>query len=222
MFKPFILGSTVLVIFSCSVNKEKPQTNKEAHPTPGETAGVQTPSPAVRVDNPDPRLQVTSKGDGLIVRHALAYKHHNPCNFSGSKPELDSLVDFQIEFESIFEGLRAAVLKRETGPVAEAFADSNDIKVERRFIEKIKVGGKRGYRIFIGAEGCGQMVDYLEVGPWTLRLTEKVIGEFNPVSDGFTAFEKLPGIISPMEMESLLTKLLETARLSKPSTTAQP
>ena len=217
-----MIGSTFLVLFSCSANKEKTQTAKTASPAPAETTVAQVAQAPVEIINPDPRLQVTHTADGLIVKHAIAHKHRNPCDFSGSKPELDSLVDFQIEFELIFTGLRAAVLKRETGPVAEAFADSNDIKTERRFIESITVGGKQGYRVFVGAEGCGQKVDYLKVGPWTLRLTEKVIGEFNPASDGFAAYEKVPGIISPKDTDSLLAKLLETVRLSQPSTTVQP
>lgn len=206
-----------LVLLACSEPKQKPEAAEEKSAAPAESTASAAAQHPVQVDNPDPRLRVESKGDGLIVSHAIAHRHPNPCDFSGEQPELDSLVDFHVEFEPLFEGLRASILKREAGaPVAELFLDSNAVKTEPGFLERVMVGGKKGYRISMGAEGCGIKLYYLETGPWTLRVTQKVIGEFNNASGGFAAFENLPGVISPMDTDGLLIKLLESVRISKP------
>lgn len=160
----------------------------------------------------------------MIITHAVLHRHANPCDFSGQKPELDSLVDFHVELEALFDSLPAAVRKREAGSlVAEKFSDGNAIATEAGFLEEVKVGSRQGYRILMGAEGCGETVVYLPTGPWTLRMARRKVAEFDPAANPDTkSVASLPGIISPREAEELAARILASAQIPGPGKNAIP
>lgn len=170
----------------------------------------------VQVENPDPRLSVLYRGNAIIISHAIVHRHANPCDFSGEKPELDSLVDFHVELEVLFDSLPAAVRKREAGSlVAEKFVDGNAVGTEPGFLEEVMVGNRKGYRILMGAEGCGETVFYLPTGPWTLRMARRRVAEFDPAANPNTkSVASLPGIISPREAEKLADRILASAQIT--------
>jgi hypothetical protein len=152
----------------------------------------------------------------LLLSHALAHRHANPCDFSGERPELDSLVDFHVELEALHDSLPAAVRKREAGsPVAERFVNADSVGTEPGFLEAIQVGDRKGYRVLLGAEGCGEIVTYLASGPWTLRMARRKVAEFDPAANPDAGkLASLSGVIPPREADDLAERILASARIA--------
>jgi hypothetical protein len=153
------------------------------------------------------------KAAGSHIVHSIPVKVGDPCYFGDEERELlPELVDCDLRFR-MFEGeLRKAVEAFEP-PRAENFVSIDSVRIERGFIDSVRIGNRKGYRIHHGAEGCGGFTYYFPVSPRaTLVIERKFITLLNPIIRDYKRYQSLPGVIAPEQEEAIFQRILSTFR----------
>ena len=150
---------------------------------------------------------------GFLLYHSIPFEHNNPCVFSDEPaPPLKELYDFRIQFWVYDRDLKSAVTVGE-GPASQNLLIDDSLKIMPGYVDTIRIGSFKGFRITSGVEGCGHFNYYFPLNKsQTLVIKRYHITELNPIVSNYREFRRLPGVILPDEEEYLFKRIISTFR----------
>jgi hypothetical protein len=157
---------------------------------------------------------------GVSLMHEVSFKHLDPCDLRDGMHELDSITDFNAKLQLLPANAEGAVKKTYASP-ADVIKNNKPILSEG-FVEEYSAGDLKGFKIRLGAEGCGIETYYFEISSKQTLVVERhfdstrtfgVIGVNNQFKTSAQILA-LPQIISPeneMEMFDLVLSSVEVS-----------
>ncbi len=127
-----------------------------------------------------PKILTASTTSGVItLHHEVPFVHHDYCDFKGEiDTTINTLTDFDVKFFVQNRGLVETMKTVSPYIPQENFIDDAVIE-SPGFIDKYSAGKLNGYKIFEGAEGCGQTTYYFPISDTkTLVVQEALVTVF--------------------------------------------
>ncbi len=182
--------------------EQKPPTTKVST---NRTSGISFTYPQI--------LTVTQKDDQTTVHHEIPFVHHDYCDFKGeSTTTIPTLTDFNLNMYTRNENY-VTVMKTESPYIPQENFVNSEVVPSPGFIDTITVGTLSGFKIFEGAEGCGQTTYYFPItNKKTLVVKQQFITIFSGAIDVDQGVEalKVPGVISKEKESEILKDILES------------
>jgi hypothetical protein len=163
---------------------------------------------------PKQLLNLKSIANGVLLSHAIPYKHSNPCDMSGESSILKDLIDFSMDIELYNMNFKQLLISQKNEDMCEYLLTDNSFKLEPGFIDEIGTNELKGYKVSSGCEGCGIYKYYFSLNKDTTLLITRPYSIFNPLmaESEHKKYLSLPGIITKEEEEKLFRKILLTFR----------
>lgn len=171
-------------------------------------------------------LRTEAKDGGVYLGHSIKHTHPDFCDFQGGAPEQNELVDFSLQVNIAKGGFREAVAKfsgewvvKEIFP--DALPDKPGVAIEQvqpklseGFVDLVDIVGKKGYRITVGVEGCGNRTYYFpQANGDVIVLIRKNIPELTAMHLNYKEFRALPGVIQPDGEEEIFRSIVGSLTL---------
>lgn len=164
-----------------------------------------------------PKIFAASTTDSTVtLHHEVAFTHHDFCDFKGEGTTTSAtLTDFNVTLHTDDLGL-AETMKTESPYIpAENFVNGEVIP-SPGFIDIATTTNYSGFKIFEGAEGCGQTIYYLKIsGNKTLVVIDDLITVFTGAIDPNVenAALAVPGAINKNNHDQILSSVLNTIKV---------
>lgn len=182
-----------------------PQTNEEIVQYENQNLGIAFAYPKI--------LTASTTSVMATLHHDVPFVHHDYCDFKGEgDTTIDRLTDFHVTFQIINKGL-VATMKQESPYIPEENFKNNTVVVSPGFIDSYNVENLKGYKIFEGAEGCGQITYYFVVSDKkTLLVREEFITVFSGAIDveNKSKAEAVPGVINKEKSVDIFESIMKT------------
>lgn len=161
-------------------------------------------------------LNASTTPSSVTLHHEVPFVHHDYCDFKGEiNTTINTLTDFNVSFRIQDKGLVDTMKNFSPYIPQENFV--NDVVIESPgFIDKYSIGQLKGYKIFEGAEGCGQTTYYFPVSNTkTLIVQEELITVFTGAIDTENMGKALavPGVINKEKSTEIFESILETLKV---------
>lgn len=164
-----------------------------------------------------PKILTASTTSGVItLHHEVPFVHHDYCDFKGEiDTTINTLTDFDVKF--FIQNKNLVETMKTVSPYIpqENFIDNTVIE-SPGFIDKYSVGKLDGYKIFEGAEGCGQTTYYFPVSDTkTIVVQEALVTVFTGVIDVENMDKALavPGVINKEKSAEIFESILKTLKI---------
>lgn len=217
-----LLGAVFYLLF---VGQKDEKGEVTSTPTTVATTAAVTFSPTVAVtktgwktfnqgefsiEYPAELTQTSLSGGGVRLRHAVNYKHTDPCDFKGNAPQLTQIVDFDLKFTMVEKGLTDTVTATEgSGDIVKNNYKNGKFVTSAGFIDLAQLGRFSGYRINSSVEGCGEYNYYFSLSSGkTLVVTRAIVGEFGDLIEQKNTYLAVPGVIKPEVNEAWVKEIL--------------
>lgn len=172
--------------------------------------------PGFEIRYPADVLKISKEGEKVILTHSIPFEHVNPCDFVGDAPLLKELTDFRVALETISKSFKETIKANESYSIILNYLINDTLRIEPGFIDDVRIGPLKGYRITAGAEGCGIYTYYFPLDSNnTLKVQRSFIPELKPVITDYKDYLKLPGIIPPDEEEKMFNQILSSFKFPK-------
>ena len=168
-----------------------------------------------------PSQLITLKEEGGIVTlsHSIPYEHQDPCDLRGSDNGdvmlLKDLTDFDVKMEIIEASLEDTVANKLGDNFKNSYVVDHRLQIQPNFIDEISINDRKGYKITMGAEGCGM---YIYIFPLEAEqhfvVTRKFISELNPINANYEEYSQVPRIILPREEEKLFDQIISSLKFT--------
>ncbi len=174
-------------------------------------------NPNVGVSFSYPKILSASTTENTVtIHHSVPFTHHDYCDFKGEiDTTIDNLSDFNVSFHTEDLSLIQTMKKLSSYIPQENFVNDT-IVVSPGFIDSFSVGKLNGYKIFEGAEGCGQTTYYFPVSnSKTLVVKEALVTVFTGAIDTENMSKALavPRVINKQKSEEILNSILNTIKV---------
>ncbi len=154
---------------------------------------------------------------GVTVYHSIAYSHSDPCDFRDGSQVLNEVIDFNATWRMFDEDIESTVKANYAFP--KDIIENGKFKLSPDFVDIYSAGSLKGYRVKIGAEGCGLNTYYFVLDDFhTLVVSQLVTPERTPLITDYEKFLSLPGVIKPADEEYIFNQILSTFKFIKPWT----
>lgn len=144
------------------------------------------------------RLVLRKRNGRIFLTHSIKFKHLDPCDFSGDKDDLSTLIDFKVSLEIVDGDGHSEI------PVTD---------------EKVKIGMLNGESLCSCNEGCGEYLYKFPLGEnKTLIVKRDIISIFHPAAFRYgddDRARKRPGIIDPVMEERFFYSILSAFKIRK-------
>ncbi|MCX6702017.1 MAG: hypothetical protein NTX96_02365 [Candidatus Zambryskibacteria bacterium] len=161
-------------------------------------------------------LTVSATGEMITLHHEVPFTHHDYCDFKGEiDTTINTLTDFNVSFRVQNKGLVDTMKSFSPYIPPENFVN-NTVVVSPGFIDSYSVGKLKGYKIFEGAEGCGQTTYYFPISnSKTLIVQEELITVFTGAIDIENMDKALavPGVINKEKSTEIFESVLKTLKI---------
>jgi hypothetical protein len=206
----FILILIVIIIGGILLLK-----NKKNIPTDQTTTTYKNSSLGISFSYPK-ILTASTTSEMVVLHHEVPFVHHDYCDFKGEiDTTINTLTDFNVSFRIKNKNLVDTM--KELSPYIPQENFINDMVIESPgFIDKFSVGNLSGYKIFEGAEGCGQTTYYFPLSNnKTLIVQEELITVFTGAIDVENMDKALavPGVINKEKSGEIFTSILSTLKI---------
>jgi hypothetical protein len=141
----------------------------------------------------------------IVLTHSIKFKHLDPCDYSGDKPDLSNLIDFKVSLEIVNGDGRSEVPENQGD---------------------VKIGMLNGESFCSCREGCGEYRYRFPIGEnKTLIVKRDIISVFNGAALRYgddDRARKHPAIIDPVMEEHFFYSILSAFKIRKPQPVAPP
>ncbi len=160
-------------------------------------------------------ILTVSKSQGWIhLTHVVAHRHSDPCDFSDANRYLEQFKDFNVSLKMFPGGFREAVLTHESDFVTSRFLRGYRLLTEPGFIDDIRIGPHRGYRIQVGSHGCGLSRYYFPLDhKRTLLVWHWLVPEFSGSYKYRDRVLSLPGVITPAQAQKIFQRVVSSTKI---------
>jgi hypothetical protein len=143
--------------------------------------------------NYPPKLQLVEQEEVVILNHSIEYENCGDCDMMGYCDYQERLVDFNVSFEIVQERIELG-----------------------RYDWLYQAGSLEGHAIYLGAEGCGDILYYFPLGEdKTLLVTRAAIQALSGISLRYLdEILQVPGVIPKEEAEAIFYHILASFKLS--------
>lgn len=156
-------------------------------------------------------LTASTTKEVVILSHDIHLPHPDFCNMKDESLVYERLVDFNISIH--LENLGLVDTMKTVNPyIPQENFQNNEVIESPGFIDSYKVGDLSGWKIFEGAEGCGQITYFLPVSSSkTLVVTQELIPIWSTIIDQSFAekAKKTDGYIGTSTAESIFEQILK-------------
>ncbi|MFZ2621197.1 MAG: hypothetical protein WAX85_01725 [Minisyncoccia bacterium] len=164
-----------------------------------------------------PKILTASTTSGEVtLHHEVPFTHHDYCDFKGEGDmTIPTLTDFNVVFHVVNKGL-VETMKTESPYIPQENFVNGEVVVSPGFIDEYSVGELKGFKIFEGAEGCGQTTYYFPIdNSKTLVTREELITVFTGAIDTENMDKALavPGIINKEKSTQIFESILKTLKV---------
>lgn len=161
-------------------------------------------------------LTVTSSSDIITVHHEVPFTHHDYCDFKGEiDTTIPTLTDLDVKFHIVSKNV-VDTMKAETPYIPSENFVNGTVVVSPGFIDSYSVGDLKGYKIFEGAEGCGQITYYFPItNTKTLVAKQELVTVFTgaiDVEDEAKA-QAVPGVLNNEKATQIFESILKTLKV---------
>ena len=151
---------------------------------------------------------------GVSVSHGVPYIHSDPCDFRDGTHILNEVVDFNATLKVFNGNIESAVKANYAFP--NDIIESGQFKLSQDFVDAYSVGSLNGYRVKIGAEGCGLSTYYFTLdSSHALVVSQLTTPERTSLILDYEKFLSLPGIIKPADEEKIFNQILSTFKFTR-------
>jgi hypothetical protein len=162
-------------------------------------------------------LTVKATGDIVTVHHEVPFAHHDYCDFKGEgDTTIPNLTDFNVAFHVSETGL-VQTMKTESPYLPEENFVNGTVVESPGFIDKYEIGDLKGYKIFEGAEGCGQTTYYFPItSSKTLVAKEELVTVFTGAIDKENEDKAaaVPGVLNKEAETQTLESIFKTVKVN--------
>jgi hypothetical protein len=160
-------------------------------------------------------LTASSTAQLVTLHHEVPFTHHDYCDFKGEgDTTVPTLTDFHVTFRTENKSL-IDTMKLESPYIPEENFVNGKVVPSPGFIDSYKIGELDGFRIFEGAEGCGQTTYYFPISSSkTLIIKELLITVFTGAIDveNKAAAEAVPGVLNKEKAAENFESILQTLK----------
>ncbi|MES2213524.1 MAG: hypothetical protein V4473_01625 [Patescibacteria group bacterium] len=185
-----------------------------SHHVPVDTTVTRYSSSAVGVSFTYPKiLEVGTTGNIVDIHHSIPFEHHDYCDFKGeATTTVPTLTDFNVAMQVVSKNL-IDTMHSQSPYIPEENYINGEVVESPGFIDSVTYGELKGFKIFEGAEGCGQTTYYFPVGNQkTLVAKQEFITIFSGAIDADQGRQALlvPGVISKEREAEILNSIFTT------------
>ncbi len=203
-----ILAFIVVVLISWYLKKEnKPGTDPAIVTYRNANLGLSFTYPKI--------LTANSNAQSVTLHHEVPFVHHDYCDFKGEgDTTINTLTDFNVNFHTENKGV-VDTMKLESPYIPQENFVNGEVVPSPGFIDVYEAGNLKGYRIFEGAEGCGQTTYYFPISNTkTLVIKEELITVFTGAIDieNKSAAEAVPGVLNREKSTEIFESILKTLK----------
>ena len=164
-----------------------------------------------------PKILTLSEASGEItLHHEVSFVHRDFCDFKGEgTTTMPTLTDFNVKLHIVNKNIVDTMRAESPYIPAENFVNDNII-TSPGFIDSFQSGNLKGFKIFEGAEGCGQTIYYLKVtNSKTIVIRNDLITVFTGAIDAQNeaAAEAVPNVINKQKSEVIFNSIIETLKV---------
>ena len=161
-------------------------------------------------------LTLGSNGNTVTLHHEVPFAHHDFCDFKGERmTTIPNLTDFNVKFHIVGKSL-IDTMKTESPYIPQENFVNGKVVESPGFIDRFAVGNLKGWRIFEGAEGCGQTIYYFPIsGTTTLVVQSELITLFSGAIDERVENQAMdvPGVINKEKNQEIFRSVLKTLQI---------
>jgi len=163
------------------------------------------------IQYPD-ELNLIADNQGVAITHSVAHTFNDPCDLRDGSSKLDKMIDFNADLRVFDKSIEATV--KDSYVSWSDIMENGQFKISPGFVDAYLVGSLSGYRLSIGAEGCGLNTYYFPLSDSsTLVVTQKISPERTPLISNYEEFLSLPEAISPQEENDIFNQILGTFKV---------
>ena len=174
-------------------------------------------NPSLGISFNYPKILTISSTEKIVtLHHEVPFSHHDYCDFRGEiNTIVDTLTDFNVRFH--LQNKNLVETMRGFSPYIPQENFVNNLVIESPgFIDELKIGNLRGYKIFEGAEGCEQTTYYFHISKnKTLVVEEELVTVFTGAIDVESEMKAkaVPGVINKEESTKIFELIMKTLQV---------
>jgi hypothetical protein len=150
----------------------------------------------------------------VTLSHTVeTFLHTDFCDFKGDSLPTTTFKDFNIKFTFTTLSLDRALTKFGGEYLQEFINTDGTIKEGVGFLEKTTLGGREGYKLTQGVEGCGHDQYYFQTETGVLIVQKDFVPELTDLNPQKEKFSSTPGVILPDEANELFEKTVRFAEV---------
>lgn len=161
-------------------------------------------------------LTASTTSSTVVLHHEVPFTHHDYCDFKGEiGTTINTLTDFNVTFRVQNKGL-VDTMKSFSPYIPQENFVNGAVVASPGFIDSYSIGNLSGYKIFEGAEGCGQTTYYFPISNTkTLIVQEELITVFTGAIDAEnkSAAEAVTGVINKEKSTEIFTSILNSLKV---------